>query len=188
MIRSEKVSEVEVLKERLQRARTVILTDFRGLTVKEINQLRTRLREAGVEYRVVKNRLMRIAARQAGIAGLEAYLEGPTAAAFGYDDPVVPARVIHEFIRQMRKLDAKGGVAEGRPLTAQQVRQLADLPPRGVLLAQVAGGMRAPLQGLASVLAGLLRALVYVLGQIRQQREAALGRLGEDSTDRAGSS
>ncbi len=173
MVRPEKVSEVEVLKERLQRARAVVFTDFRGLTVKEITQLRARLREAGVEYRVVKNRLMRIAARQAGIAGLESYLEGPTAAAFGYDDPVAPARVVHEFIRQMRKLEAKGGVVEGRPLTAQQVRQLADLPPRGVLLAQVAGGMRAPLQGLASVLAGVPRALVYVLEQIRQQREAA---------------
>ncbi|MDR7464091.1 MAG: 50S ribosomal protein L10 [Armatimonadota bacterium] len=186
MVRPEKVAEVEVLKERLQRARAVILTDFRGLTVKEITQLRARLREAGVEYRVVKNRLMRIAARQAGIPGLEIYLEGPIAAAFGYDDPVTPARVVHEFIRQMRKLEAKGGIAEGRPLTAQQVRQLADLPPRGVLLAQVAGGMRAPLQGLASVLAGVPRALVHVLEQIRRKREAVGERAEEISTGPAG--
>lgn len=182
MVRPEKVSEVEVLKERLQRARAVILTDFRGLTVKEITQLRARLREAGVEYRVVKNRLMRIAARQAGIPGLETYLEGPTAAAFGYDDPVTPARVIQEFVRQMRKLEAKGGIAEGRPLSAQQVRQLADLPPRGILLAQVAGGMRAPLQGLVSVLTGVPRALVFALDQIRRQREAAWEGAGAIST------
>ncbi len=188
MVRPEKVSEVEVLRERLQRARAVILTDFRGLTVKEITQLRARLREAGVEYRVVKNRLMRIAARQAGISGLETYLEGPTAAAFGYEDPVTPARVIHDFIRQMRKLEAKGGIAEGRPLTAQQVRQLADLPPRGVLLAQVAGGVRAPLQALVAALAGVPRSLVYVLEQIRQKREAARESAGEISTGPAGGS
>jgi len=173
MARPEKVSEVEVLKERLRRARAVVLTDFRGLTVGEINQLRGKLREAGVEYKVVKNRLMLIAAREAGIQGLEAYLEGPTAAAFGYSDPVVPAKIIQDFIRQMRKLEAKGGVMERRAVTAQEVRLLADLPPRGVLLALVAGGMRAPLYGLANVLAGVPRSLVYVLDRIRQQRQTA---------------
>src|SRR3990170_2467230 len=139
MARPEKVSEVEVLKERLRRARAVVLTDFRGLTVGEINQLRGKLREAGVEYRVVKNRLMLIAAREAGIQGLE----------------------------------AKGGVMERRAVTAQEVRLLADLPPRGVLLALVAGGMRAPLYGLSNVLAGVPRSLVYVLDRIRQQRQTA---------------
>lgn len=173
MARPEKVSEVEVLKERLRRARAVVLTDFRGLTVGEINQLRGKLREAGVEYKVVKNRLMLIAAREAGIQGLEAYLEGPTAAAFGYNDPVVPAKIIQDFIRQMRKLEAKGGVMERRVVTAQEVRLLADLPPRGVLLALVAGGMRAPLYGLANVLAGVPRSLVYVLDRIRLQRQTA---------------
>lgn len=173
MARPEKVSEVETLKERLRRARALVLTDFRSLTVGEINQLRGKLRAAGVEYKVVKNRLMLIAAREAGIQGLEAYLEGPTAAAFGYDDPVVPAKIIQDFIRQMRKLEAKGGVMDRRAVTAQQVRLLADLPPRGVLLAQVAGGMRAPLSGLVNVLAGASRALVIVLNRIRQGREQA---------------
>lgn len=173
MARPEKVSEVEALRDRLGRAQTVVFTDFRGLTVREIGQLRARLREAGVEYRVVKNRLLRIAAREVGIEGLDAYLEGPTAAAFGYADPIAAAKVIHDFIRQMRKLETKGGVIERRAVTAVEVRRLAELPPRPVLLAQLAGGIRGPLAGMMTVLSGVPRALVTVLDQIRQQREAA---------------
>jgi len=171
--RPEKVSEVEVLRERLGRAQTVVLTDFRGLTVAEIGQLRARLRQAGVEYRVVKNRLLRIAARDAGIEALDAYLEGPTAAAFGYDDPVAVAKIIHDFIRQMRKLETKGGVIDRRAVTAAEIRRLADLPPRQVLLAQLAGGIAGPLAGMVAVLSGVTRGLATVLDQIRQQREAA---------------
>lgn len=173
MARPEKVSEVEALKDRLSRARAVVLTDFRGLTVAEINQLRARLREASVEYRVVKNRLLRIAAREAGIEGLDRYLEGPTGVAFGYEDPVLPAKIIHDFIRQMRKLETKGGVVDRRAVTPQEIRALADLPPRPVLLAQLVGSIQGPLYGLMNVLAGPARGLVVALDQIRRSREAA---------------
>lgn len=173
MARPEKVSEVEILKDRLSRARAVVLTDFRGLTVAEINQLRARLREARVEYRVVKNRLLRIAAREAGIEGLDRYLEGPTGVAFGYEDPVLPAKIIHDFIRQMRKLETKGGVVDRRTVTPQEIRALADLPPRPVLLAQLAGSILGPLYGLMNVLTGPGRGLVVALDQIRRGREAA---------------
>ena len=173
MARPEKVSEVETLKDRLGRARAVVLTDFRGLTVAEINQLRARLREARVEYRVVKNRLLRIAAREAGIEGLDRYLEGPTGVAFGYEDPVLPAKIIHDFIRQMRKLETKGGVVDRRTVTPQEIRALADLPPRPVLLAQLAGSILGPLYGLMNVLTGPGRGLVVALDQIRRGREAA---------------
>ena len=173
MARPEKVSEVETLRQRLSRAQTIVLTDFRGLTVGEMGQLRGKLREAGVEYRVVKNRLLRIAARDADIEGLDAYLEGPTAVAFGYDDPVAAAKIIHDFIRQMRKLETKGGVIDHRAVTAAEIKRLADLPPRQVLLAQLAGGIARPLAGMVTVLSGVPRGLVVVLDQIRQQREAA---------------
>ncbi len=173
MARPEKVSEVEALRDRLGRAQAVVLTDFRGLSVGEIGQLRAKLRAAGVEYRVVKNRLLRIAAREAGIEGLDPYLEGPTAAAFGYDDLVAAAKVIYEFIRQMRKLETKGGVIDHRAVTAAEIRRLADLPPRQVLLAQLARGIRGPLAGMMTVLSGVPRGLVFALEQIRQQREAA---------------
>ncbi len=173
MARPEKVSAVETLKDRLGRARAVVLTDFRGLTVAEINQLRARLREARVEYRVVKNRLLRIAAREAGIEGLDRYLEGPTGVAFGYEDPVLPAKIIHDFIRQMRKLETKGGVVDRRAVTPQEIRALADLPPRPVLLAQLAGSIQGPLYGLMNVLTGPGRGLVVALDRIRRGREAA---------------
>ncbi len=173
MARPDKVNEVEALRERLGRAQTIVLTNFRGLTVGEMGQLRAKLREAGVEYRVVKNRLLRIAARDAGIEGLDPYLEGPTAAAFGTDDPVAAAKIIHDFIRQMRKLETKGGVIDRRAVTAAEIKRLADLPPRQVLLAQLVGGIASPLTGMMTVLSGVTRGLVIALDQIRQQREAA---------------
>ncbi|HEV8339759.1 MAG TPA: 50S ribosomal protein L10 [bacterium] len=173
MARPDKVSEVEALRDRLGRAQTIVLTDFRGLTVGEIGQLRAKLRAVGVEYRVVKNRLFRIAARDAGIEGLDGYLEGPTAAAFGYDEPVAAAKIIHDFIRQMRKLATKGGVIDSRVVTAAEIKRLAELPPRQVLLAQLVGGIASPLTGMMTVLSGVTRGLVVALDQIRQQREAA---------------
>jgi large subunit ribosomal protein L10 len=173
MPRPEKVIEIEKLQTRMRRAAGVILTDFRGLTVAEITLLRGRLREAGAEYRVVKNRLLGIACRALGIEGLGPYLEGPTAVAFAPDDPVAAARVVQEFIRQTRKLAVKGSVVAGRVYDEARTRMLADLPGRPELLARVVGGVAAPLSGLAAVLAGVPRKLVYALDQIRQQRSAA---------------
>lgn len=173
MPRPEKVTEVEQLQARMRRAAGVILTDFRGLTVAEITTLRGRLRETGAEYRVVKNRLLGIACRALGIEDLGTLLEGPTAVAFAPHDPVAAARVIQEFIRQTRKLAVKGSVVAGRVYNEAQTKMLADLPGRPELLARVVGGVAAPLSGLAAVLAGPSRALVYALDQIRQQRSAA---------------
>lgn len=173
MARPEKVKEVETLAERLRRAQAVILTDFRGLTVGEITQLRTRLREAGAEYRVVKNRLLGIAGRAGGLPDFGPILEGPTAAAFVHGDPVAAARILQEFSRLSRKLAIKGSLVEGHVYDEARTRALADLPSRPELLARVVGGIAAPLAGLAGVLSGLPRNLVYALEQIRKQREAA---------------
>ncbi len=173
MARPEKVTEVERLEARLQKASAVILTDFRGLTVGEITTLRGKLREVSAEYRVVKNRLLGIAGKAAGFEGLVPYLEGPTAAAFTSADPVAAAKVIQEFIRQTRKLVIKGSVVSGQVYNEAQTKALADLPGRNELLARVVGGIAGPLAGLQGVLAGLPRKLVYALDQVRQQREAA---------------
>lgn len=170
MARPEKVDEVAQLEAKLKKASAVILTDFRGLTVAEISALRGKLRDAGVEYRVVKNRLMGIAGKSAGVDGLTPFLEGPTAAAFAVGDPVAAARVIQEFIRQTRKLAVKGSIVAGRVYNDAQTKALADLPSRQQLLAQVVGSIAAPLASLASVLSGLPRNLVYALDQVRQQR------------------
>lgn len=173
MVRPEKVTEAEQLQARLSRASAVILTDFRGLTVAEITALRSRLREAGAEYRVVKNTLLGIAGRSAGITGLDPYLEGPTAAAFTAGDPVPVARVIQEFMRQTRKLALKGCIMDGRVFDEATTRVLADLPGRAELLARVVGRIAAPLAGLQGVLSGVPRALVRVLDQIREEHRAA---------------
>ncbi|MDR5683976.1 MAG: 50S ribosomal protein L10 [Armatimonadota bacterium] len=172
MPRPEKVEAVQRIKEKIRRAQGLVLTDFRGLNVPELEALRDGLRKTSAEYRVVKNTLLAIAADELGLEGLERYLVGPTAIAIGYDDPVTPARVVHEFIRQYRKLEVKGGVVEGKVVDADTIKALADLPARPELIARVVGGARAPLYGLVGVLTGLQRSLVGALDQIRQKRAA----------------
>ena len=173
MPKPEKVQMVADLTEKLARCRGAILADYRGLDVAGMSELRRRLRAAGVEYRVVRNNLFRLAAREAGRVGLEPYLEGPTAVAFAYQDPVVAARVLQGFIREFRLPVLKGAWVEGQVVDAEGVARLAELPTREVLLARVLGGVQAPLAGLAGCLAGLLRGLVTVLDAVRRQREEA---------------
>jgi large subunit ribosomal protein L10 len=171
--RPDKVAQAEAIEAWLRDAAAAILTDYRGLNVGELGQLRTKLREAGAEYRVVKNTLLQRAAEALGITGLDPYLEGPTAIAVSREDPVAPAKALQEFIRQMRKLEVKGALVEGRVLTADQVKSLADLPGKPQLRARVLGALQGPAAGLVGVLQGVQRNLVYALDQIRQQKEAA---------------
>ena len=172
MARPEKEAAVAELKERFASAKVVVLTDFRGLTVKKATELRRRLRQAGVEYRVVKNTLTSRAAREANLTGLDQYLAGPTALAFSGADPVAPAKVLMEFARENKELTVKAGVLDGRVIDAEQVKALADLPSREVLLAQVLAGMQAPLTGLVRVLNGTLAGFVYALEAYRRKLEA----------------
>lgn len=169
--RPDKVAEVTALEERLRSASVVILTDYRGLTVGELTALRSKLREASVDYRVTKNTLLSRAAERAGVPGLAPMLAGPTAVAFGRDDPGALARILQEFIRQYRKLEIKGGVVDGEVLGPEGIQALANLPSRPELLARVVGAIQAPLAGLLGVLAAPCRALVTALDALRQQRE-----------------
>ena len=171
--RPEKVAVVEDLERRLRASAAVILTDYRGLSVDEIGTLRGRLREARVEYRVAKNTLLALAAKRCGAAGLERFLTGPTAVAFGLDDPGVPARVLQEFIRQYRKLEIKGGLIAGETVDADGVRLLATLPSRVELLARAAGAIQAPLRGLVTALSAPARMLAVALDALRVERERA---------------
>lgn len=173
MARPEKESQVQSIRDRLKVVAAAILTDFRGLNVGEIARLRGKLREAGVEYKVVKNTLLERAAQSLGISGLEPYLQGPTAVAFSREDPIAPAKILVEYIRQMKKLELKGGLVEGRVMTADQIRALADLPSKNQLLSMVLGNLKSPMAGVARVLVALQRNLVYALDQIRQKQESA---------------
>lgn len=169
----EKKKVVTELETKLKSSKAAIFTDYRGLNVTEATQLRRLFREAGVEFRVVKNTLTRIAAKQSGIQGIDQFLTGPTAIAFGFHDPIVPAKLLFDFAKANRNLGIKGGFVEGRVVGSKEVRFLADLPGREVLVSQLLRGLQCPLAGLQAVLQGPLRKLVYVLQAI-QDREATV--------------
>lgn len=172
-IRPEKAAVVEELRARFAGSKAAVVAEFRGLTVAQATRLRRALREAGVEYHVVKNTLAAIAARQAGLEGIDQLLVGPTAVAFAAEDPVAPARALSDFARDHEQLKIRGGVLEGKVIDLATVKALAALPRREVLLARVLGGMQAPLYGFQAVLTGTLRNFVYALEAIRKQKEEA---------------
>lgn len=173
VIRPEKVAMIAELKTELANAKGVVLADFRGIKVAQDTKLRRKVREAGVRYTVIKNNMASIAAKEAGIEGLDAYLKGPLAMVSSATDPVAPAKLISEFSRENKILEIKGGLVEGKVIDADAVKALASLPPREVLIARVLGSMQAPIVGLVNVLQGNIRNLVYALDAVRQQKESA---------------
>jgi large subunit ribosomal protein L10 len=174
MPNAEKVAEVAALEDKLRRAASVVLTEFTELSVAQATKIRRELRPRGLEFRVVKNTLLRLAASRAGVEGLEPYLVGTTAAIFAYDDPVAAAKAATEFTRQFtRELKVKAGVLEGQVVDAATVRALSALPSRDELLAKIAGSLAAPLQNLASLFQAPLRNLAFGLSQLAAQREAS---------------
>lgn len=158
------IAEVERLKEILEAATVVISTNYRGLDVGSMAQLRNVLREAGGRYRVVKNTLVRIAADKAGMPELKALVDGPCGFVIGVGDPVLPAKALLRHIRQNRlEMEIRGAYLDGQVLDADRVQLLASLPSREELLARVLGQLNAPIAGLVTVLSGTLRGLVTVL-------------------------
>jgi large subunit ribosomal protein L10 len=178
MNRTEKQTAVDALAAKLQAASTIYVTDYAGLNVARVTELRRRLRRAGAEYLVVKNTLARRAlAGAAGAAGrfgdLDAHFVGPTAVALTASDAAGTAKVLTEFAKEFAKPAVKAAVVEGRAATPEQVRRLALLPPREVLLAQVAGTLQAPLAGFLGALTGLLSTFVGAVEALRSQRDHA---------------
>jgi large subunit ribosomal protein L10 len=167
-----KEETVESLKNVFARCDIGILTDYRGLKTPEINELRGKLREAEIDYKVVKNSLAQIAARNAGLEHLDGVFEGPLAVAFGYGEPTRTAKVIADFIRVTKStLLIKAGFLQDRFLSAEDVETLARLPSKEVLLSKVIGGMKSPIYGLVNVLAGPIRGMMGVLQARIQQLE-----------------
>jgi large subunit ribosomal protein L10 len=163
---------VAELKEALASSRTLIVSEYRGLTVKEIAEIRRALRKQDVAYRVVKNRLMRIAAKDTVGEALTPLLIGPTAIAFGNDESST-AKAVIDATRPYRLVTITGGVLGDRSITADGVRTLASLPSREVLLATLAGGMQSPMATLAGLLTANIRNLGSVLSQVRDQKAQA---------------
>ena len=173
MARPEKEARVAELTEKMSGAQSIVITDYRGLNVSALTELRKQLREAGVEYKVAKNTFTRRAAKNAGIEGLDEILTGPTAIAFSFADPVAPAKILTEFAKKQKALEIKAGVLEGQVIGLDQIKDLADLPSYEQLLAMVAGTFQAPITGLVNVLQGPLRKFVYAVDALRRQQESA---------------
>ena len=174
--RNEKEQEVAALREKLERANSVLIVDYRGLTVAEANDLRSRIREQGeghVEYRVAKNTLLRRAIDGTDAAAIDPYLKGPTAVALAYDEPSAVAKVLVDFAKQNEKLEIKGGMVEGEVLDLSGIRTLAELPSREELRGMLAGTIQAPLRNLAGTLHALLGHVRNALEQRQTQLEAA---------------
>jgi large subunit ribosomal protein L10 len=168
-LKEAKVKAVEEIKDKFSRSRTAILTDYRGLNVAEITELRRKLKEEDVEYKVVKNTLTSIAIKDFDF-NLDEFLEGPTAIAFSYEDPVAPAKVLVDFAKTHKQLEIKAGVVEGKVTSKDVIDELAKLPPKEQLLANAVGAIQSPLYGIVGVLQGPLRELVYTLQAVQDKK------------------
>ena len=169
---AEKHEVVADLSERLGEAKCLYLTDFTGLDVAAITELRRRLTNAHVEYIVVKNTLARRALAGGPYDGLAEHLSGPNAFALSREDVVTAAKILTDFAREREKPRIRAGAIEGRVVSIDEIRRIAELPPRDQLLAHVVGTMRAPLAGLVYTLSGLLTKLVRAVDAVREQKEA----------------
>lgn len=162
----------EDLHERFAKSAIIVLTDYKGLDVASINDLRRKLRESNVEYQVVKNSLLARAAEDTEIASIKDHFKGPSAVAISYDDPVAPAKVLTQFAKDNKKLEIKVGVLNGKVLDVQAIKALASLPSREVLLAQFLSALNAVPGSFVRTLAEIPRSLVNVLTAIKEQKEA----------------
>jgi len=171
MARPEKEAAVQDIAEILENAQSVFVTDFRGLNVEKMQQLRRKCREASVSYRVVKNTLGRIAAKQAGYESMVDYLTGPSAIAYSYDDPSAPARVIRDFAKAEEKPVIRMSIFEGEFYGPEKIAVIAALPTKTELLAKMLGSLNSPVQGFAGSLHGLLRKFVATLDAVRAHKE-----------------
>jgi large subunit ribosomal protein L10 len=168
-----KLEAVAEIKERFSRASAVILADYRGLSVKEMQQLRVKMREQGCEVRVYKNSLTEIALRELAMPDLGGLLAGPTAFTFAFGDPVAPAKTMMAFAKDHKVLEVKGGIIENQVVGAEGIKALASLPSRDELLAKLLGTMINPIVGFARVLNGPVEAFARTVQAVADQKAAA---------------
>jgi large subunit ribosomal protein L10 len=157
-----KESKVQEIREKLEKAEAVVLATYQGLSVEEDTELRKQLREAGVEYKVYKNTLVTLAAKELGMEGIVPYLEGPISVAIGYDDATAPARILNDFAKTHKKLELKAGIVQGDVFDQAKIQELATIPPKDVLIAKLLGSLKAPMSN-----------LVYLLNAIAEKNNSA---------------
>lgn len=146
---AKKETLVQAAAEKFESATSVVIVDYRGLTVEEVTNLRKQLRDAGVEMKVIKNSILSRAAKKVGLDGLDEVFTGPTAVAFSNDDVVAPAKIIDEFAKDAKALEIKGGVIEGKVSSVEQITALAKLPNREGLLSMLLSVLQAPVRNVA---------------------------------------
>lgn len=164
---------VEELQEKFAATKVVIVTDYKGLNVAQMTELRRKLSEADVEYKVVKNTLLTRASKDTDVALLTDVFEGPSAIALSFNDPVAPAKVLTQFSKDHKKLEIKAGVMDGKRMDLDAITALSKLPSREELLSQVLSAMNAVPSGLVRALADVPRRMLNVLSAIKDQKEAA---------------
>ena len=172
MVTEEKKAAVAELNEKLEEAKSMVVTDYIGLNVAEMTELRDKLREAGVEYKVVKNTLASIAVGQSDIKEeITDFFNGPTAIAFGMEDVISPAKVLVDFEKENDLFEIKAGYLNDEVIDREKVVSLSEVPGREELLSKAFAGMQAPISGLVNVLQSNIRNIVQVLNQVKAQKE-----------------
>ncbi|QAT49218.1 50S ribosomal protein L10 [Caproiciproducens sp. NJN-50] len=174
-ILEEKKKAVAQLSDSLKAARTGVIVSYKGITVEADTKLRKELRESGCQYKVVKNTLLRLALKDAGIAGLDDVLEGTTALAVDPDDYVAPAKILAGYASadKSETFQIKAGFIDGKAATADEIKTLASLPPKEQLVAQALSGLNAPITGFVTVLSGTIKGLVVALNAIAEKQQAS---------------
>ncbi|MBW6509285.1 MAG: 50S ribosomal protein L10 [Desulfuromonadales bacterium] len=172
MNRTEKEQVVQELAKRLAETDAAFLADYRGINVDQATRLRRELTQAGVEYRVVKNNLIKLAAKGTSAEPLQKFCAGPTAIALAGADPVTPAKILSKFAKDVQAFELKAGVLGGKLLSVADINALADLPSREELLAKALASMNAPVSNFVGTLAAIPRSLVQVLNAIGQSKAA----------------
>lgn len=171
-ILEQKKQQVEALSAAFQKANVGVLVNYSGITVEKDTKLRKQLREAGCEYKVVKNTLLSRAFKDAGIDGLDDQLNGTTAIAYSENGYTEAPKILCDYAKDNDHFQVKGGFIDGGVVDVQSIDALAKLPPKEVLVAQVLGGLNGPIQGFANVLTGTMRGLVIALNAIAEKQSA----------------
>ncbi len=171
MATAEKEQAVAWLEERLKSSKALVFSDFHGLKASDMVELRREFRKHGLEYRVVKNSVARLAAERVGIKDTDSYFRGPTGLCISYDDPALAFKVSHALTKRFEHYKIKGGVLEGVVVSAKEAEHLANLPSRQELLAMLVTTLQAPMQQLVSTLNAIVRTFVSALDEVRKKRE-----------------
>ncbi len=170
-----KIEEVKKIKKRLENAKSIVLIDYKGINIEEVDELRNRMRNAGVDYFISKNTFIKIALNELGISELDSQLVGPTAIAVSINDEVAPARELMKFKKDLMKDKDfpvfKTGFVTGNVMDVPNLEQLAELPSKEVLLAMILQGFNAPISGFVGVLQGILRKFVYTIDAVAKKQE-----------------